>query len=47
MGLEDGCKFVLKPGMRCQVSDQAQTNRSSASVHARWFIVDEQLDTAK
>lgn len=38
--LEDGRRFVLKPGMSYQVADQAEAHRSSTSVGARLFIVD-------
>ena len=38
--LEDGRKFVLKPGMSYQVSDNAEAHRSSAFVQTRLFIVD-------
>jgi len=38
--LKDGRKFVLKPGMSYQVSDQAEAHRSYTSPGARLFIVD-------
>jgi quercetin dioxygenase-like cupin family protein len=38
--LEDGRKFVLKPGMSYQVADQAEAHRSSTTTGARLFIVD-------
>ena len=38
--LEDGRRFVLKPGMSYQVADQAEAHRSSTAVGARLFIVD-------
>ena len=38
--LEDGRKFVLKPGMSYQVADQAEAHRSFTSVGAKLFIVD-------
>jgi hypothetical protein len=38
--LEDGRKFVLRPGMSYQVGDGAEPHRSSTSVGATLFIVD-------
>ena len=38
--LEDGRKFVLKPGMSYQVADQAEAHRSFTSIGAKLFIVD-------
>ena len=38
--LEDGRKFVLKPGMSYQVADNAEPHRSSTTIGARLFIVD-------
>jgi quercetin dioxygenase-like cupin family protein len=38
--LEDGRKFVLKPGMSYQVADKAEAHRSFTSVAAKLFIVD-------
>ncbi len=38
--LEDGRKFVLKPGMSYQVADQAEPHRSSTTTGAKLFIVD-------
>lgn len=38
--LEDGRKFVLKPGMSYQVADNAEPHRSSTAVGAKLFIVD-------
>ena len=38
--LEDGRRFVLKPGMSYQVADNAEAHRSSTSTGARLFIVD-------
>jgi hypothetical protein len=38
--LEDGRRFVLKPGMSYQVADGAEAHRSSTSVGARLFVVD-------
>ena len=38
--LEDGRKFVLKPGMSYQVADGAEAHRSSAPKGATLFIVD-------
>ena len=38
--LEDGRKFVLKPGMSYQVADHAEPHRSSTAVGAKLFIVD-------
>jgi len=38
--LEDGRKFVLKPGMSYQVADGAQAHRSFTAKGARLFVVD-------
>jgi quercetin dioxygenase-like cupin family protein len=38
--LEDGRKFVLKPGMSYQVSDNAEAHRSSTPVATKLFVVD-------
>ena len=38
--LEDGRKFVLKPGMSYQVADGAEPHRSSTKTGATLFIVD-------
>jgi len=38
--LEDGRKFVLRPGMSYQVADNAEPHRSSTEVGAKLFIVD-------
>ena len=38
--LEDGRKFILKPGMSYQVADNAEAHRSSTIIGARLFIVD-------
>ena len=38
--LEDGRKFVLKPGMSYQVADNAEPHRSFTKVGAKLFIVD-------
>lgn len=38
--LEDGRRFVLKPGMSYQVADNAEAHRSSTSTGAKLFIVD-------
>jgi quercetin dioxygenase-like cupin family protein len=38
--LEDGRKFVLKPGMTYQVADNADAHRSRAPVGAKLFVVD-------
>ena len=38
--LEDGRKFVLKPGMSYQVADNAESHRSSTPVATRLFVVD-------
>jgi quercetin dioxygenase-like cupin family protein len=38
--LEDGRKFLLKPGMSYQVADQAEAHRSSTTTGAKLFIVD-------
>ncbi len=38
--LQDGRKFVLKPGMSYQVSDNAEPHRSFTTTGARLFVVD-------
>lgn len=38
--LEDGRRFVLKPGMSYQVSDGAEAHRSMSPLGARLFVVD-------
>ena len=38
--LEDGRKFMLKPGMSYQVADNAEPHRSSTTVGAKLFVVD-------
>jgi hypothetical protein len=38
--LQDGRLFVLKPGMSYQVSDHAESHRSSTAMGAKLFIVD-------
>jgi quercetin dioxygenase-like cupin family protein len=38
--LEDGRRFLLKPGMSYQVADQAEPHRSHTATGARLFIVD-------
>jgi len=38
--LEDGRRFVLKPGMSYQVADNAEPHRSASPIGARLFIVD-------
>jgi quercetin dioxygenase-like cupin family protein len=38
--LEDGRKFVLRPGMSYQVADNAEAHRSFAPVGAKLFVVD-------
>ena len=38
--LEDGRKFVLKPGMSYQVADNAEPHRSFTKAGAKLFIVD-------
>jgi hypothetical protein len=38
--LDDGRKFVLKPGMSYQVADNAEAHRSSTELGAKLFIVD-------
>lgn len=38
--LEDGRRFVLKPGMSYQVADNAEAHRSSTALGAKLFIVD-------
>lgn len=38
--LEDGRRFVLRPGMSYQVADGAEAHRSVTEVGAKLFIVD-------
>jgi quercetin dioxygenase-like cupin family protein len=38
--LEDGRRFLLKPGMSYQVADNAEAHRSSTATGAKLFIVD-------
>ena len=38
--LEDGRRFVLKPGMSYQVADSAEVHRSSTPLGAKLFVVD-------
>ena len=38
--LEDGRRFVLRPGMSYQVADSAEAHRSSTAVGAKLFVVD-------
>jgi quercetin dioxygenase-like cupin family protein len=38
--LEDGRRFVLKPGMTYQVADGAEAHRSRTATGAKLFIVD-------
>lgn len=38
--LEDGRRFVLRPGMSYQVADNAEPHRSSTATGAKLFIVD-------
>ena len=38
--LEDGRKFILKPGMSYQVGDNAEPHRSYTEIGAKLFIVD-------
>ena len=38
--LEDGRKFVLKPGTSYQVADSAEPHRSTSPLGAKLFIVD-------
>jgi quercetin dioxygenase-like cupin family protein len=38
--LEDGRKFMLKPGMSYQVADNAEAHRSSTETGVKLFIVD-------
>jgi hypothetical protein len=38
--LEDGRRFVLRPGTSYQVADGAEKHRSSTPIGARLFIVD-------
>jgi quercetin dioxygenase-like cupin family protein len=38
--LEDGRRFILKPGMSYQVADNAEPHRSTTATGAKLFIVD-------
>lgn len=38
--LEDGRKFVLKPGMSYQVADNTEPHRSFTAIGAKLFVVD-------
>jgi hypothetical protein len=38
--LQDGRKFVLKPGMSYQVADHAEAHRSFTTLGAKLFVVD-------
>jgi hypothetical protein len=38
--LEDGRRFVLRPGMSYQVADNAEPHRSSTATGATLFVVD-------
>ena len=38
--LDDGRRFILRPGMSYQVADNAEAHRSSTPSGARLFIVD-------
>ena len=38
--LEDGRRFVLRPGMSYQVADGAEPHRSSTALGAKLFVVD-------
>jgi len=38
--LQDGRRFVLRPGMSYQVADGAEPHRSSTAVGAKLFVVD-------
>lgn len=38
--LQDGRRFVLKPGMSYQVADDAEAHRSSTPVGVKLFVVD-------
>ena len=38
--LQDGRRFLLKPGMSYQVADHAEAHRSSTVAGARLFVVD-------
>ena len=38
--LQDGRKFVLKPGVSYQVADHAEAHRSFTAVGAKLFVVD-------
>src|SRR4051812_3009768 len=38
--LEDGRKFVLRPGMSYQVADGAEPHRSYTTIGAKLFVVD-------
>ena len=38
--LQDGRKYILKPGMSYQVADNAEAHRSYTTVGAKLFVVD-------
>lgn len=38
--LQDGRRFILRPGMSYQVADNAEAHRSFAPVGAKLFVVD-------
>ena len=38
--LEDGRKYIRKPGMSYQVVDNAEAHRSSTAIGAKLFVVD-------
>jgi hypothetical protein len=38
--LQDGRKYILKPGMSYQVADNAEAHRSYTAVGAKLFVVD-------
>ena len=38
--LEDGRRFILKPGMSYQVADGAEPHRSHTEIGAKLFVVD-------
>ena len=38
--LQDGRKFILKPGMSYQVADDAEPHRSFTAIGAKLFVVD-------
>ena len=40
LDLEDGRRFIITPGMSCQISDNAEPHRSRTEIGAKLIIVD-------